>query len=122
MKVHVQSVNFVADGKLLDFIQKRIDKLERFSGKVMRSNMYLKVENTSAKENKIAEVILSVPGGKLVVKKQCKSFEEAIDAACGALKPRLKKRKELLKRKELVKTKKRGREKTAPKFSEIYFD
>ncbi|MGB1308908.1 MAG: RNA polymerase subunit sigma-54, partial [Oceanihabitans sp.] len=30
MKVNTQSVNFNADQKLLDFIQKRMDKLEMF--------------------------------------------------------------------------------------------
>ena len=30
MKVNAQSVNFAADGKLIDFIQNRMDKLETF--------------------------------------------------------------------------------------------
>ncbi|MDB9874281.1 HPF/RaiA family ribosome-associated protein, partial [Flavobacteriaceae bacterium] len=58
MKVHTQSVNFHADQKLIDFIQKRMDKLDLFFDKIIKSNVYLKVENTSAKENKIFEVQL----------------------------------------------------------------
>ena len=72
MKVNAQSVNFSADGKLIDFIQKRMDKLELFYDKVIESDVYLKVENTSAKENKIVEIMVFVPGDKFMVKKQCK--------------------------------------------------
>ncbi len=94
MKVHAQSVNFNADGKLINFIQNRLDKLDLFYDRVISSDVYLKVENTSAKENKIVEIKLNVPKDKLVVKKQCKSFEEAVDSACSSLERKLKKCKE----------------------------
>tara|TARA_R110002033_G_scaffold819_2_gene8083 strand:+ start:223 stop:525 length:303 start_codon:yes stop_codon:yes gene_type:complete len=96
MKVNTQSVNFTADKKLLDFIQKRMDKLEVFYDNVIKTDVYLKVENTSDKENKIFEARLSVPGDSLVVKKQCKSFEEGVDVAISSLERQLKKRKEKL--------------------------
>ncbi|MFD2585462.1 ribosome hibernation-promoting factor, HPF/YfiA family [Croceitalea marina] len=94
MKVNVQSVNFVADGKLIDFVQERMDKLELFYDKVISSDVYLKVENTSSKENKIVEIKINVPRDKFVVKKQCKSFEEAIDSACSSIERKLVKKKE----------------------------
>ncbi|GAA3785764.1 ribosome-associated translation inhibitor RaiA [Corallibacter vietnamensis] len=96
MKVNTQSVNFVADKKLIDFIQKKMDKLDLFYDKVIQSDVYLKVENTSDKENKIFEARVSVPGDSFVVKKQCKSFEEGTDAAVASLERQLKKRKEKL--------------------------
>jgi putative sigma-54 modulation protein len=96
MKVNAQSVNFNADGKLIDFIQTRLNKLELFYDKVISSDVYLKVQNTSAKENKIVEIQVNVPRDKFIVKKQCKSFEEAIDSACSSLERKLIKRKEKL--------------------------
>ncbi|GAA0741164.1 MULTISPECIES: ribosome hibernation-promoting factor, HPF/YfiA family [Flavobacteriaceae] len=96
MKVNTQSVNFSADKKLLDFIQKRMDKLDLFYDKVIQADVYLKVENTSEKENKIFEARLSVPGDRFVVKKQCKTFEEGADTAVSSLERQLKKRKEKL--------------------------
>ena len=96
MKVNTQSVNFTADSKLIDFIQKRRDKLDLFYDKIIQSDVYLKVENTSDKENKIFEVKVSVPGDSFVVKKQCKSFEEGADAAIASLGRQIKKRKEKL--------------------------
>lgn len=94
MKVNAQSVNFDADKKLLGFIQTRMDKLEIFYDRVISSDVYLKVENTSAKENKIVEIKVHVPKDKFIVKKQCKSFEEAVDSACNSLERQLVKRKE----------------------------
>ena len=94
MKVNAQSVNFTADGKLIDFIQARLNKMELFYDKVISSDVYLKVGNTSAKENKIVEIKVLVPKDKFVVKKQCKSFEEAVDTACSSLERKLVKRKE----------------------------
>ena len=99
MKVNAQSVNFDADAKLINFIQKRMDKLEVFYDKVIGSDVYLKVENTSAKENKIVEIKLLVPRDKIIVKKQCKSFEEAVDSACSSLERQLVKRKEKMRAK-----------------------
>jgi len=96
MKVNAQSVNFNADVKLINFVQNRLNKLELFYDKVISSDVYLKVENTSSKENKIVEIKVHVPKDKFIVKKQCKSFEAAVDAACGSLERRLVKRKEKL--------------------------
>jgi len=94
MKVNAQSVNFNADGKLIDFLQSRMDKLEIFYDKIVSSDVYMKVENTSSKENKIVEIRVHVPKDKLVVKKQCKTFEEAVDSACSSLERSLVKKKQ----------------------------
>lgn len=96
MKVNTQSVNFNADKKLIDFIQRRMDKLDQYYDKVIRSDVFLKVQNTSEKQNKIFEARVSVPGDSFVVKKTCKSFEEGADSAVHSLERQLKKRKEKL--------------------------
>ena len=96
MNVNVQSVNFNADRKLMDFIQNRMDKLELFYDKVISSDVYLKVENTSSKENKVVDIKVHVPKDKFIVKKQCKTFEEAVDSACSSLERKLVKRKKKL--------------------------
>jgi putative sigma-54 modulation protein len=96
MKVNTQSVNFNADRKLIGFIQKRMDKLDMFYDKVIQADVFLKVENTSGKENKVFEVKVNVPGDSFIVKKQCKTFEEGADMAASSLERQLKKRKEKL--------------------------
>ena len=94
MKVNTQSVNFNADQKLIDFIQQRMDKLDQYYDKVIKTDVLLKLENTSEKQNKIFEAKISVPGDSLVVKKVCKTFEEGADSAVNSLQRQLKKRKE----------------------------
>ena len=96
MKVNVHAVNFTVDRKLVDFIQEKMDKLEKYYDKIVSSDVFLKVENTSDKENKIVEIKINVPGDDFVVKKITKSFEEGIDLAVDSLERVLVKRKEKL--------------------------
>ena len=94
MKVTVNAVNFNVDRKLVDFVTERMDKLEKYYDKVVVVDVFLKVEATSEKENKIVEIKVHVPGDDLIVKKQCKTFEEAVDSSSEALERLLLKRKE----------------------------
>jgi len=96
MKVNVQSINFNADAKLVDFVENKVGGLDRFFDKVIDIDVYLKVMNTSDKENKITEIKLNVPGDEFIVKKQCKTFEEGVDIATDSLKRQLNKKKEKL--------------------------
>ncbi|WP_396166124.1 ribosome hibernation-promoting factor, HPF/YfiA family [Flavobacterium sp.] len=94
MKVNVNAVNFAADRKLVDFTQLRMDKLDKYYDKIVSSEVYFKVENTSDKENKIVEVKVHVPGDELLVKKKCKTFEAALELAAESLERQLLKRKD----------------------------
>jgi len=94
MKVSIHAVNFTVDKKLVNFVQERLDKLEKYYDKVVTTDVFLKVENVSEKENKIVEIKINVPGDDFVVKKQCKSFEEAVEIASESLERLLVKRKE----------------------------
>ena len=94
MKVEFHSVNFTADVKLLDFIQKKMDKLDVFYDNVVNADVYLKAESSLGRENKYIELKISVPGKELVVKKHATTFEEATDTATEALRRLLVRYKE----------------------------
>lgn len=94
MKVRVQSVNFNADKKLVEFVQRKMDKLDQFYDRIIDGEVFLKVDNNHTKQNKITEIKINIPGHDLVVKKQCKSFEEATDLSMEALSRQLKKYKQ----------------------------
>ena len=96
MKVTTQSVNFNASSDLLDFIEKKVSSLSKFHDKILNAEVFLKLENSSDKENKTAEIKINIPGNELVVKKQYKSFEESVSIGVETLKRRLKKSKEKL--------------------------
>ena len=96
MKVNLQAVNFNVDRKLVDFVQEKLDKLEKYYDKIISSDVFLRLENTSDKENKTVEIKINVPGDDFVVKKTAKSFEEGIDLAVDSLERVIVKRKEKL--------------------------
>lgn len=93
MKVQIQSIHFDADKKLIDFIEKKISKLETFYDRIVDAEVYLKLDN-SATENKLVELKLNLPGSSLIAKDKAASFEAATDIAIEALKVQIKKYKE----------------------------
>ena len=94
MKVNVQTPNFAAKEELLVFVQKRLSKLEQFYDKIIFADVFLKVLQTSEKENKSVEILLSIPGDDIMVKKDAKTFEEGLDESVKTLERQLKKRKQ----------------------------
>jgi len=96
MKVFTQSVNFNADRKLIQFTEKKIESLEKFHDKIVDAEVFLKVQNTSDKENKITEIKINIPGSELIVKRETKTFEEGVNLGVDSLKRQLKKSKEKL--------------------------
>jgi putative sigma-54 modulation protein len=94
MKITVQSIRFTADKKLLNFIQKKADKLDTFYDHIISGEVYLKLENVEDEANKITEIKLMLPGTQLFAKEQCKSFEEATDLAVECLRKQINKHKQ----------------------------
>ncbi|MDF2435625.1 MAG: raiA [Bacteroidota bacterium] len=97
MTVKIQSVHFDADKKLLEFVQERVDKLTLYYDGIINSEVILKIDKAEGTDNKIAEIKLHIAGNDLFAKKQCKSFEEAVDTSIDALKSQVKKHKEKIK-------------------------
>ncbi len=94
MKVNVQTPNFTAKEELLVFVEKKVSKLEQFYDRIIYADVFLKVLQTSEKENKSVEILLSIPGDDIMVKKEGKTFEEAIDENVKTLERQLKKKKQ----------------------------
>ena len=94
MEVHTRAVHFSADSKLIDFIDKKMSKLDHYFDKVLDVSVVLKLENSGQVKDKIAEIRLKLPGGVLYVKENAKSFEESVDRASASLKRQIIKYKE----------------------------
>lgn len=92
MEIKVQSIHFDADQKLVSFVEERLGKLTQYYDKIIGSDVFLKLEPAD-RENKVAEIKLTIPGKDLFAKKQCKSFEEATDEAVEALRRQINKHK-----------------------------
>jgi len=96
MDIQVHSIHFTADKKLITFVNDKVNKLELFFDNIIAGEVFLRLDKSNEKENKIAEVKLLLPGKELFAKKQCKSFEEAADLAVDALKKQVEKHKHKL--------------------------
>lgn len=93
MDIKVHSIDFDADEKLLEFIDEKILKLQKFFDNIVAAEVYLKLDSSESNENKITEIKLLIPGKDMFAKKQCASFEEATDLVTEALRKQLKKYK-----------------------------
>ncbi len=94
MRLQMHSIHFDADVKLVDFIQKKTDKLETFYDHIIDGEVFMRLDKDINQENKIIEIKLNIPGDQLFAKTKSKSFEAAADEAVEALRRQLKKFKE----------------------------
>ena len=100
MEVKINSVHFTADQKLVDFVNKKVSKLDTFFEGIINAEVTLKVLKPETANNKVSELKVSIPAnGYLFAKKQADTFEEATDLAIDAVRKQLDKYKEKLKNK-----------------------
>ena len=94
MEVKIQSVKFDASKQLLEFVEKKMSRLERFEGSSTGVDVTLKLDKDSEKGNKLALVTLHVPGADIVSEQRASTFEEAVDLALDAVKRQIVKRRD----------------------------
>jgi putative sigma-54 modulation protein len=94
MKLQMHSIHFDADQKLLDFIQKRTDKLETYYDRIIDGEVFLRLAKDEQKENKIVEIKINIPGNQFFAKEKAGTFEAATDNAVEGLRRQIKKHKE----------------------------
>lgn len=100
MEINISSVHFTADKKLIDFVTKKVNKLDTFFDGIINAEVTLKVLKPESVNNKMTEIKISIPvNGYLFAKKHGDSFEEATDLTVDALKKQLSKYKQKLKNK-----------------------
>ncbi|HHH55261.1 MAG TPA: ribosome-associated translation inhibitor RaiA [Bacteroidetes bacterium] len=94
MNVKIDSIHFKADSKLLDYIEKKAKKIDKYFDRAINLDVKLKLESNGQIKDKIVEYVLKVPGDKLFVSTVDKTFEAAADEGIDSLKRQLKRFKE----------------------------
>lgn len=95
MNTQIRTVHFDADAKLIQHVNKRLNKLSFLLDRVIGVEVFLKLDNISHQvKDKIAEIKVSVPQHQFFVKHESKSFEESFDHAFEALLSQIKRKKE----------------------------
>lgn len=93
MDVNIQSVKFDAGKQLLEFVEKKMSRLDRFVERSTGVDVVLCLDKDSEKGNKVAKVTLHVPGNDIVTEQRAKTFEEAVDLSLDVIKRQVEKRK-----------------------------
>ena len=95
MNVNIQTVNFDADKKLIDFINRKMEKLNTFHDRIIESEVFLRLDNVVHNiKDKIVEIRVHVPKHNFFVKCTSKTFEESFDSAFESLVTQVKRQKE----------------------------
>ncbi|MBC8153670.1 MAG: ribosome-associated translation inhibitor RaiA [Bacteroidetes bacterium] len=96
MRLQMHAVHFTADQTLLDFIQRKLDKLDTFHDRIISGEVFLKLDgaDTNKVKQKIMEVRLTIPGKELFVSQKDTTFESATDHIVDVLKDKLVRCKE----------------------------
>jgi len=95
MNVHIQALHFDADNKLVEYINKKVAKLNQFHDRIIKVDVFLKLDNVvHTIKDKIAEIRVHVPRADFFVKASSKSFEASFDEAFEAVINQIKRKKE----------------------------
>ena len=69
MNVNIQTVRFDADNRLVDYINRKLQKLNTFHDRIIQVNVFLKLDNVvHTIKDKIAEIRVHVPRHDFFVK------------------------------------------------------
>lgn len=96
MKTEIQSIHFKADQKLVDYIEKKLQKLETYYDGIIDAKVFLKLDNNTSRENKQIEIKIHVQNQSIFKTQTSQSFEAATDMCIDALKTQIKRYKEKL--------------------------
>lgn len=94
MEVKIQSLKFDASKQLIEFIEKKMSRLDRFAENPTGVDVVLRLEKDDEKGNKVTHVTLHVPGGDIQTEQRARTFEEAVDNALDVVKRQIEKRKD----------------------------
>jgi len=92
MDIKINALKFDADKKLIDFIEKKLGKLDKFYEDIVRTEVNLSL--LPEHENKNVMVRVLIPGTEVVVERNAGTFEDAVVECAGILKEKLVSAKE----------------------------
>ncbi|MBI2282860.1 MAG: ribosome-associated translation inhibitor RaiA [Bacteroidetes bacterium] len=95
MNVNIQTVHFDADDKLVEYVNRKVEKLGTFHDKILKVDIYLKLDNVvHTIKDKVVEISVHIPKHDFFAKASSKSFEESFDSAMESIVSQIKRKKE----------------------------
>ena len=93
MQMQIHSIHFDADARLLEFVEDKVGKLNTFHDQIISCEVFLRVEKSDDRNNKVSEVKIHVPGADFFAKRKAPSFEAGIDEVVEAIRRQIRKQK-----------------------------
>ncbi len=93
MELQIKAIHFEIADKLVAFVNKKIEKLNRRYEDIIDAEVTFTLVKPETACNKEAAVLINVPGENLFASKTADTFEEALDLVLEALEKQLEKRK-----------------------------
>jgi putative sigma-54 modulation protein len=95
MNINIQTVHFDADEKLVEFVNRKLEKLETFHDRITKVEVFLKLDNlVHSIKDKVVEIKIHIPKQDCFVKSTSKTFETSFENAFDSIVNQLKKKKE----------------------------
>ena len=94
METNIQAIHFSVTEKLEQYIQKKLEKLEKKNENITRAAVTLKVVKPQTAMNKETAISVVIPGNEMRAMHVADTFEEGIDQCCDSLQKQLTKYKE----------------------------
>lgn len=92
MVTRIQSVHFDASQQLVEFVEKKVAKLEKLCENATSLEVVMKLVKPETANNKEVALRLATGNGELFASKVCDTFEEALLGAVDALKVQIEKK------------------------------
>ena len=92
MEIRVKSLKFDADQKLLDYVEKKVSKLSRFSDHLDEVDVTLSL--LKEPDNKNVKIQTRVSGQDLLIERNADTFEDAVSVAVDLMKEKVVRTKE----------------------------
>jgi hypothetical protein len=97
MNVQIRTQRFVADKKLIEHVNEKVEKLKTYHDQIVDVEVFLKIDNVVHHiKDKVAEIKVHVPKHTFFVKHESKQFEESFDLALKSVINQIKHHKEKL--------------------------
>lgn len=91
MEVNIKTLKFNADQKLLDFVNKKVEKLERFDD---LESVDVSLSLMERPDNKNVKIQARSSAGVQIIERNAKTFEDAVNECVDAMKEKLVRSKE----------------------------
>lgn len=94
MVTRVQTVHFDASSQLMEFVEKKVAKLEKLCDEAISLEVTMKLIKPETALNKEVSLRLQAGCGELFASKVCDTFEDALLGSIDALKTQIEKKRE----------------------------